>query len=126
MRAASRGATRRLAGLINLALNLNCYRLETGIGDTESLGWKRLVGSPEYEDMTPFALRWFDFPACGHLKMLEEVGSFHCGAYYVYDPEQYRERYTGPQDLPEHFYLPELYGATGTKGKPTAMDEHDR
>ena len=98
------------AALINLALNVESYDFYAGVDSDKELGriYVEDMGTIDVpEEVRPF----FDYAAYGRKVREDDKGCFVNDGYLMRSGLAFRERYRGPEDIPDEyrvFSMPEL------------------
>lgn len=86
--------------LINLAQNLDCFELYSGIEDEEDLGRFYITEMCTLE-VPEHLEQYIDYEAYGRDMSMDEDGRFADGGYVVRTGDSFIEHYSGRDDLPE-------------------------
>ena len=112
--------TSRVADLINLTQNLDCFEFYPGVEDDETLGRiyvedMEAIDIPDhllpYFDYEAYGRDVFDYEAYGRDVRINEDGHFAPGGYVLNNGGKFIEHYHGIEDIPaEHkvFAFPQL------------------
>lgn len=92
-----------LKDLINLAQNLDCYMLYSGIEDEDDLGRYYIEEMCSLEVPEHLA-NYIDYEAYGRDMSLDENGSFVKGGYVVDTGDAFTEHYNG-KDIPDEYRI---------------------
>lgn len=86
--------------LINLAQNLDCFELYSGIEDEEDLGRFYITEMCTLE-VPEHLEQYIDYEAYGRDMSMDEDGRFVDGGYVVRTGDSFTEHYSGRDDIPE-------------------------
>ena len=96
--------TGSVKGLINLAQNLDCFELYSGIEDEEDLG-RYYIEEMCTLEIPEHLENYIDYEAYGRDMNMDENGRFVDRGYIVENGNSFIEHYSGRDDIPEEYRI---------------------
>lgn len=90
--------------LINLAQNLDCYDLYSGVTTEEELGYY-LIDEMDALTIPKEIQGYFDYEAYGRDRKLNDMSAFTNRGYICNNGDKFIEHYSGRDDLPEEYRI---------------------